>query len=168
MQLEREDAMRAFRLGKTPILIATAVSARGIDFAGVAHVINFDMPSMSQGGIEEYVHRIGRTGRIGHHGLATSFYNERNEEMAQSLVNILMETDQDIPDFLETYKPEGKVEFHDDTDDEEEEPPVAATESDAEGGATVDAAAWGIAEDAPKDVDNGWGAPAATEAVSAW
>lgn len=59
-QREREDSMRAFRSGKAPILVATGVSARGIDVRNVAHVINFDLPSMSHGGIQEYIHRIGK------------------------------------------------------------------------------------------------------------
>jgi ATP-dependent RNA helicase DDX3X len=58
-QKEREAAMRAFRAGTSPILIATGVSARGIDVRNVMHVINYDLPSMSHGGIEEYTHRIG-------------------------------------------------------------------------------------------------------------
>lgn len=58
-QLEREAAMRAFRAGTSPILVATGVSARGIDVRNVMHVINYDMPSMDHGGIEEYTHRIG-------------------------------------------------------------------------------------------------------------
>lgn len=49
----------AFRSGKTPILIATGVSSRGLDIKNVMHVINFDLPSSDQGGIDEYVHRIG-------------------------------------------------------------------------------------------------------------
>lgn len=59
-QLEREASMRAFRAGKAPILIATGISARGIDVKNVKHVINYDLPSMDHGGIEEYTHRIGR------------------------------------------------------------------------------------------------------------
>jgi ATP-dependent RNA helicase DDX3X len=75
-QREREDALyvavrpaasadyslfdrRAFRTAKCPILIATAVSARGLDVRNVMHVINYDLPSMDNGGIQEYVHRIG-------------------------------------------------------------------------------------------------------------
>ena len=54
-----------------PILVATAVAARGLDIKGVAHVVNFDMPEE----IDEYVHRIGRTGRVGNVGKATSFYD---------------------------------------------------------------------------------------------
>lgn len=112
-------------MGKCPILIATGVSvsslvqmsdpiliqhqARGIDVAGVNHVINFDMPSMQYGGIEEYMHRIGRTGRIGHHGLATSFFNNRDEDIGEILVKTLLETNQPIPDFLSHHVPEGFI-----------------------------------------------------------
>ena len=49
----------AFRTGKTPILIATGVSSRGLDIKNVMHVINYDLPSSDQGGIDEYTHRIG-------------------------------------------------------------------------------------------------------------
>lgn len=59
-QREREDSIRAFRSGKAPILIATGVSARGLDIANVMHIINFDMPSVQYGGIDEYIHRIGK------------------------------------------------------------------------------------------------------------
>jgi ATP-dependent RNA helicase DDX3X len=60
-QMEREDAMRAFRGGECPILIATGVAARGIDVHNVNHVVNYDLPSLDHGGIEEYVHRIGKS-----------------------------------------------------------------------------------------------------------
>jgi ATP-dependent RNA helicase DDX3X len=60
-QKEREAAMRAFRGGKSPILIATGVTARGIDVKSVGHVVNYDLPSLDHGGIEEYTHRIGKT-----------------------------------------------------------------------------------------------------------
>ena len=60
-QKEREAAMRAFRGGDCPILIATGVTARGIDVFNVMHVINYDLPSMDHGGIEEYTHRIGKS-----------------------------------------------------------------------------------------------------------
>ena len=75
---------RAFRTGRAPILIATGISARGWDIKDCKHVINFDLPSGMYGGINEYVHRIGRTARIGHQGLATSFYNDRNENLRRS------------------------------------------------------------------------------------
>lgn len=70
--------MIAFRNGEAPILIATDVAARGLDVKNVMHVVNYDLPD----DIDEYVHRIGRTGRVGNRGLATSFYNSGNETIA--------------------------------------------------------------------------------------
>ncbi|KAI9829406.1 MAG: hypothetical protein M1819_006343 [Sarea resinae] len=124
-QREREDALRAFRTGKCPILVATGVSARGLDIKGVMHVINYDLPNPAYGGIDEYIHRIGRTARIGNQGIATSFFNDRNEDLAEVLVKVLLETKQEIPDFLQSFMPEGGTEaalnFEDDTDNEGEE-----------------------------------------------
>lgn len=51
---------RAFKTAKSPILIATAVSARGLDIKNVMHVVNYDLPSVNHGGIDEYIHRIGK------------------------------------------------------------------------------------------------------------
>ena len=69
------------KTGEAPILVATAVAARGLDIPNVRHVINFDLPSE----VDEYVHRIGRTGRAGNTGWATSFYNESNQKIAPGL-----------------------------------------------------------------------------------
>ena len=112
------------------------------------HIINYDMPSFDHGGIHEYVHRIGRTARIGNVGMATSFYNDRNEDIADALVKLLLETKQEIPDFLDNYKPDNveDLQFDDDTDEE------------GEGGAG-DGDAWG----APAPKGNGQG-----EAASGW
>lgn len=96
-QREREEALRLFRNGDRPILVATAVAARGLDIPHVKHVINFDLPS----DIEEYVHRIGRTGRMGNLGVATSFFNDKNRSIASDLLELLVETKQDVPTFLE-------------------------------------------------------------------
>jgi len=63
-QKEREAAMRAFKSGQSPVLVATGVSARGIDVRNVMHVINYDLPSLDYGGIEEYTHRIGKFSNI--------------------------------------------------------------------------------------------------------
>lgn len=97
-QKEREEALRTFRSGKTPILVATAVAARGLDISNVKHVINLDLPS----DIEEYVHRIGRTGRVGNLGLATSFFNEKNKNIARDLIDLLVEAKQELPSWLES------------------------------------------------------------------
>ncbi|KAM7496348.1 hypothetical protein LguiA_020762 [Lonicera macranthoides] len=73
-QTEREAALRDFRHGPTSILVATDVASRGLDVTGVAHVVNLDLPKT----MEDYVHRIGRTGRAGSTGQATSFYTDRD------------------------------------------------------------------------------------------
>lgn len=65
-QYEREAAMRGFRSGESPILITTGVTARGIDVRNVRHVINYDLPSIEYGGIEEYTHRIGKCRKASH------------------------------------------------------------------------------------------------------
>merc|ERR1719272_1326219 len=96
-QREREDALASFKCGKTPILVATAVAARGLDIPNVKHVINFDLPS----DIEEYVHRIGRTGRMGNLGLATSFFNDKNRNLTKDMVELVVESSQELPGWLE-------------------------------------------------------------------
>lgn len=68
---DRDEAIREFKSGRRDVLVATDVAAKGLDFPNIAHVINFDMPSE----IENYVHRIGRTGRCGKTGIATTFIN---------------------------------------------------------------------------------------------
>ncbi|UKZ76706.1 hypothetical protein TrVFT333_004415 [Trichoderma virens FT-333] len=161
-QVEREAAMRAFRSGQAPILVATGVTARGIDVRNVMHVINYDMPSMDHGGIEEYTHRIGRTGRIGHRGVATSFYTDRDEAIASVLTRTLLETSQEIPDFLRSYIPENytdgiKVKFETESDFD---PNDVAGAGDAEGGG------WGAGDGDGTNADSGgggWGNGAGAE-----
>nr|BAB13308.1 vasa-related protein CnVAS2 [Hydra vulgaris] len=95
---KRESALRDFRNGIAPILVATAVAARGLDINDVKHVINYDLPKDAN----EYVHRIGRTGRIGNKGKATSFFDlDRDGSLARSLVKLLSDAEQDVPDWLE-------------------------------------------------------------------
>lgn len=65
----------------------------GLDIPHVRHVINFDLPS----DVEEYVHRIGRTGRMGNLGVATSFFNDSNRGLSRDLVELLVEAKQDVP-----------------------------------------------------------------------
>nr|ACT35658.1 PL10-like protein [Haliotis asinina] len=103
-QREREDALKVFRSGDRPILVATAVAARGLDIPNVRHVINFDLPS----DIEEYVHRIGRTGRVGNLGLATSFFNEKNKNIIRDLLDLLVEANQEVPTWLESMAHEAR------------------------------------------------------------
>jgi len=97
LQREREEALNDFKTGRMPILVATAVAARGLDIKDVAHVVNFDMPK----DVDEYVHRIGRTGRVGNKGKATSFYDpEHDTDVGGAVVKILSECQQEVPDFL--------------------------------------------------------------------
>jgi superfamily II DNA/RNA helicase len=71
MLQDRDEAIREFKSGARDVLVATDVAAKGLDFPNIEHVINFDMPQE----IENYVHRIGRTGRCGRTGVATTFIN---------------------------------------------------------------------------------------------
>lgn len=98
-QQEREMALRSFKSGKTPILVATDVAARGLDIPHVAHVVNFDLPN----DIDDYVHRIGRTGRAGKTGLATAFFNENNLSLARPLADLMQESNQEVPAWLTRY-----------------------------------------------------------------
>lgn len=79
------QALRSFRSGRTPILVATDVAARGLDIPHVTHVINFDLPT----DVDDYVHRIGRTGRAGKKGLATAFFTDKDTGLAKSLAELL-------------------------------------------------------------------------------
>ena len=159
-QSEREDAMRSFRVGRSPILIATGVSARGWDIKDVKHIINYDLPSGMYGGIREYIHRIGRTARIGNQGLATSFYNERNEDISQDLVNTLVECDCEVPEFLQHLVPEdvNNINFDDDSDDEGED---GANGFGAPEGFGASGGFGDSGDAAP--AANAWGAPAPTD-----
>jgi ATP-dependent RNA helicase DDX3X len=74
-QREREMALATFKSGRTPILVATAVAARGLDIPNVMHVVSYDLPK----DVDDYVHRIGRTGRAGNTGTATAFFNRGNK-----------------------------------------------------------------------------------------
>uniref|UniRef100_A0A183BI13 RNA helicase n=1 Tax=Globodera pallida TaxID=36090 RepID=A0A183BI13_GLOPA len=96
-QMERERHLENFRNGSAPILVATAVAARGLDIPNVKHVINYDLPN----DIDEYVHRIGRTGRVGNIGMATSFFNDKNRNISHDLTELIVEANQELPDWLE-------------------------------------------------------------------
>ncbi|KIW01398.1 ATP-dependent RNA helicase DED1, variant [Verruconis gallopava] len=96
-QRERERALEMFRSGHCPILVATAVAARGLDIPNVTHVVNYDLPT----DIDDYVHRIGRTGRAGNTGLSTAFFNRGNRGVVRDLIELLKEANQEVPSFLE-------------------------------------------------------------------
>ncbi|KAF9155596.1 DEAD-box ATP-dependent RNA helicase [Linnemannia schmuckeri] len=102
-QRERERALDMFRSGRCPVMVATAVAARGLDIPNVTHVISYDLPT----DIDDYVHRIGRTGRAGNTGIATAFLNRGNKGVVRDLLELLKEANQDIPSWLETLAREG-------------------------------------------------------------
>jgi len=96
-QREREKALDTFRTGRTPVMVATAVAARGLDISNVSHVVNYDLPS----DVDDYVHRIGRTGRAGNVGRSTAFFNRGNKGICRDLIELLREAKQEVPDWLE-------------------------------------------------------------------
>ncbi|KDP32384.1 hypothetical protein JCGZ_13309 [Jatropha curcas] len=99
IQQERERALKSFKIGVTPILVATDVASRGLDIPHVSHVVNFDLPK----DIDDYVHRIGRTGRAGKSGLATAFFSDKNIPLAKALVELMKEVNQEVPSWLSQY-----------------------------------------------------------------
>lgn len=80
-QVQRTLVMKRFREAKLQILVTTDIAARGIDVEGVTHVFNYDIPQ----GTEDYIHRIGRTGRAGHDGVAVTFVNARQYEQLRRI-----------------------------------------------------------------------------------
>jgi len=80
------------------LTVATDVASKGLDFPDIQHVINFDMPE----DIENYVHRIGRTGRRGKTGISTTYINRSIEEaLLLDLKHLLLEAKQKVPEFLQ-------------------------------------------------------------------
>ena len=98
-QNTRLKALRAFKEGETRIMVASDVAARGIDVQDVSHVINFDIPSLA----EEYVHRIGRTARVGKEGAAISFVSEVEEDRFMDIERFINQEVEilDLPEKLE-------------------------------------------------------------------
>lgn len=96
-QFQRQYAITNFASGKIPVLIATDVAARGLDFPNVSTVINYEMPK----NIDDYIHRIGRTGRIGQVGRAVSFLNYQCKMIYGKLYKLLKSQRQVIPDWFE-------------------------------------------------------------------
>jgi len=95
-QWERSKVMGAFKNGTLRILIATDVAARGLDVKDVGLVVNYDMPA-GVNGVEDYVHRIGRTGRAGAKGIAHTFFTGKDRKCARGLVEVLTKAEQEIP-----------------------------------------------------------------------
>ncbi|XP_068026319.1 probable ATP-dependent RNA helicase DDX43 [Melanerpes formicivorus] len=103
-QCDREQALDDFRKGRVRILVATDLASRGLDVQDISHVFNLDFPRS----LEEYVHRIGRTGRAGRRGVALTLLTQRDWRAAPELVDILQRASQVVPHKLvamaERYK----------------------------------------------------------------
>ncbi|KAI1167908.1 Phosphomethylpyrimidine kinase-domain-containing protein [Nemania serpens] len=91
-QNERDWVLDQFKTNKSPIMVATDVASRGIDVRNITHVINYDYPNNS----EDYIHRIGRTGRAGAKGTAITFFTTDNSKQARDLVSVLQEAKQQV------------------------------------------------------------------------
>ncbi|QQP49988.1 ATPdependent RNA helicase p62like, partial [Caligus rogercresseyi] len=101
-QAIRTRVLNDFRSGQIEALVATDVASRGLDVNDIQVVINYDFPN----DIEDYVHRIGRTGRNSKSGRAFSFFDMSNDgSKAKSLVKVLKEAEQDVPDELLRAQP---------------------------------------------------------------
>jgi len=98
-QAAREQSIDTFRDGSTPLLVATDVAARGLDIKGVELVVNYTFPLT----IEDYVHRIGRTGRAGQTGIARTFFTVHDKGLAGALQNILRQANIAIPPELAKF-----------------------------------------------------------------
>merc|ERR1719391_56706 len=92
-QRQRDEALNGLKTGRVKVLVATDVAARGLDIKGVGLVINYDAANST----EDYVHRIGRTGRAGAKGYAVTFIGRGDEGKARGLVDVMQRTGQEIP-----------------------------------------------------------------------
>jgi ATP-dependent RNA helicase DDX23/PRP28 len=99
-QEQREVSLDGFRNRRFNCLVATDVAGHGINIPGVAHVINYDMPA----NIEMYTHRIGRTGRAGETGTATTFLTLQDIEVFDDLKQMLLQCNSHVPVELSRHK----------------------------------------------------------------
>ncbi|GAB4860655.1 Envelope glycoprotein gp160 [Ancistrocladus abbreviatus] len=106
-QTERDWVLAEFKSGRSPIMIATDVAARGLDVKDIKCVINYDFPSS----LEDYIHRIGRTGRAGAKGTAYTFFTQSNARFARDLIKILREAGQVVPPALSASAQSGPSSF---------------------------------------------------------
>ena len=106
-QRARERTLRSFKNGRFSVLVATDVAARGIDVNGITHVINYDLPMEA----ENYVHRVGRTGRAGASGIAISICEPRERNLLRNIEQTIKQKvriDEDHPFPAPTAKPDQK------------------------------------------------------------
>ncbi|KAK6382820.1 uncharacterized protein PV06_03759 [Exophiala oligosperma] len=108
-QSARIASLESFKSGSVSLLVATDVAARGLDIPEVKVVINVTFPLTA----EDYVHRIGRTGRAGKDGLAITMFTEQDKPLAGALVNVLKAAKQDVPEDLLKFGTTVKKKQHD-------------------------------------------------------
>jgi len=96
---QRSKALEDFKRGNPPLLIATDVAARGLDIPQVAYVINYSFPLT----VEDYVHRIGRTGRAGASGISHTFFHKFDKGNSGELIAVLRKAGQDVPEELKAF-----------------------------------------------------------------
>lgn len=109
-QSQREQALAEFKRGTKKCLVASPVGERGLDLPKVSVVINYDMPNT----LDEYIHRIGRTGRIGNTGRAISFFDpDRDAPLISDLKNALKQAQQKVPNFFDGEVDTGSNQQHD-------------------------------------------------------
>ena len=90
---DREFTIHDFKKGIKPIMVATSICARGLDIRSIVLVINFQCPNH----MEDYIHRIGRTGRAGERGTAITFFTPQDEHYAGDLIMCLERSQQQVP-----------------------------------------------------------------------
>ncbi|KAF2477818.1 DEAD-domain-containing protein [Lindgomyces ingoldianus] len=108
-QDKRTASLDLFKKGEVPILVATDVAARGLDIPAVKLVINVTFPLTA----EDYVHRIGRTGRAGKEGLAVTMFTEHDKALSGALINVLKAANQEVPEELMKFGTTVKKKGHD-------------------------------------------------------
>lgn len=101
-QFQRTKVMDNFKAGRLQVLVATDVAARGLDVKDIQVVINYDFPG-GVNGVEDYVHRIGRTARGDAQGLAYTFFTADDAKRATQLIGVLRRANQEVPDALLKY-----------------------------------------------------------------
>jgi ATP-dependent RNA helicase DBP3 len=108
-QQKRTESLEAFKQGSVPLLVATDVAARGLDIPAVKLVINVTFPLT----VEDYVHRIGRTGRAGQDGKAITLFTTNEKALSGALINVLKAANQPVPDELLKFGTTVKKKTHD-------------------------------------------------------
>jgi len=101
---QRDNSVKAFREGRTWMLICTDVLARGVDFKGVETVVNYDFPQSAS----TYIHRIGRTGRAGRKGTAMTLFTITDFDSLRSIVGVMRQSGCEVPEWMLRLKPRSK------------------------------------------------------------